>query len=108
MNMMKKIVLIAVLAMSMASVSAQNWYQYGFKIVTSCPIERQYSFDGDYLSGLRNADFGIFFRAGKYVYGEVGFGYTFHKCDFDFMIATILPGVDGADINEVINFILKK
>lgn len=86
MNMMKKILLIAVLAMSMASVSAQNWYQYGFKIGTSFPIERQYSFDGDYLSGLRNADFGIFFRAGKYVYGEVGFGYTFHKCDFDFMI----------------------
>ena len=79
---MKKILLIALLAISVASVSAQKWYQYGFKVGTSFPVERQYSLDGDYLCGLRNADFGIFFRAGKYVYGEIGFGYVFYKCDF--------------------------
>lgn len=85
MNMMKKILLLALLVTSIASVSAQKWYQYGFKVGTSFPVERNYSTNGDYLSGLRNADFGIFFRAGKYVYGEVGFGYAFYKCDFDLL-----------------------
>ena len=84
---MKKYLLLALLAISTATVSAQKWYQYGFKIGTSFPVERQYSLDGDYLSGLRNADFGIFFRAGKYVYGEIGFGYVFYKGDFDYMIS---------------------
>ena len=87
MNRMKKLLLLALLTISITSVSAQKWYQYGFKIGTSFPVERQYSFDGDYLSGLRNVDFGIFFRAGKYVYGEIGFGYTFYKCDFDLMLS---------------------
>lgn len=84
---MKKVLLIVLFAMSIASVSAQKWYQYGFKIGTSFPVERQYSLDGDYLCGLRNADFGIFFRAGKYVYGEIGFGYVFYKCDFDYWVS---------------------
>ena len=87
---MKKVLLLALLATSIASVSAQKWYQYGLKIGTSFPVERQYSFAGDYLSGLRNAEFVGFFRAGKYVYGEIGFGYTFYKCDFDFMLSDTL------------------
>jgi len=86
MNTMRKVLLLALLALGIASVSAQKWYQYGFKIGTSFPVERRYSLEGDYLSGLRNADFGVFFRAGKYVYGEVGFGYIFYKCDFDYLL----------------------
>lgn len=85
---MKKYILFAVMALNMLVVSAQDhWYQYGFKIGTSFPITRDYSFSGDYLSGLRNADFGVFFRAGKYVYGEIGFGYVFYKGDYNFYIS---------------------
>lgn len=85
---MKKIVLLALLAINAWTLSAQHqWYQYGFKIGTCFPVAREYSIDGDYLGGLRNADFGVFFRAGKYVFGEVGFGYVFYKGDYDFYIA---------------------
>ena len=76
------------MALNMLVASAQDhWYQYGFKIGTSFPITREYSNAGDYLSGLRNANFGVFFRAGKYVFGEVGFGYVFYKGDYDFYIS---------------------
>lgn len=79
---MKKTVFIALLAASTLTAFAQNWYQVGFKISTSFPTNREYSYAGDYLSGLMNADFGVFFRAGKYVYGEVGIGYAFFKGDY--------------------------
>ena len=79
---MKKIVFLVLLAASTLTTFSQNWYQVGFKISTSFPTNRDYSTEGDYLSGLMNADFGVFFRAGKYVYGEVGMGYAFFKGDF--------------------------
>ena len=76
------------MALNMLVVSAQDhWYQYGFKIGTSFPITREYSAAGDYLGGLKNADFSVFFRAGKYVFGEVGLGYVFYKGEYDFYIS---------------------
>ncbi len=82
--MMKKIILLSLTFFSVLALSAQDrWYQYGFKVGTNFPINREYSYEGDYLSGLRNAEFDAFFRAGKYVFGEVGFGYTFFKGEYD-------------------------
>lgn len=79
---MKKLFIFLAITCSLLTVSAQNWYQAGFRVGTSFATQRNYSFDGVYLNGLRNADFGIYFRAGKYVYGEVGFTYAFFKGDF--------------------------
>lgn len=85
---MKKLTIILACLLTFATAGAQdNWYQYGFKIGTSFPTARDYSYEGHYLSGLANADFGIFFRAGKYVYGEVGFGYAFFRGDYNFYAA---------------------
>lgn len=60
----------------------QKWCQYGLKVGTSFPTNRNYSVDGDLLQALSTADFGLFFRAGKFVYGEVGIGYTFLKGNY--------------------------
>lgn len=79
---MKKVFIAILLSASTITGFAQNWYQIGFKISTSFPTNREYSSSGDYLSGLMNADFGVFFRAGKYLYGEVGLGYAFYKGDY--------------------------
>jgi len=80
---MKKIIsLIVLLWLGCASLMAQNWYQVGFKIGTSFPLNRNYSNSGEYLGGLMDGEFLAFFRAGKYVYGEVGFGYAFYKGDY--------------------------
>lgn len=79
---MKKFLVVIILAVSSLTAFSQNWYQIGFKISTSFPTNRDYSIGGDYISGLMNADFGVFFRAGKYVYGEVGLGYAFYKGDY--------------------------
>ena len=48
---MKKIILaIMLLWIGCASLSAQKWYQVGFKIGTSFPLNRNYSVAGDRLS----------------------------------------------------------
>ena len=52
---------------------AQNWYQLGFRVSTQIPLVRAYSYE-DYLSNVRTPHFGLYFRAGKYVYGEIGLG----------------------------------
>lgn len=64
-------------------VNAQKnkWYQIGFKIGTQFPINHNYT-DVDYLTGTRTVHFGGYFRAGKYVYGEIGFGYQYFKNRF--------------------------
>jgi len=86
---MKKIILYTLIFFTAltgaAQIPAQNWYQVGFKISASIPTNRVYSVENDYLSALIAADFGAFFRAGKYVYGEVGFGYAFYKGDYTIM-----------------------
>ena len=80
---MKKWIIITVLAMAATIVSAQKekWYQIGFKVGTQFPIVHNYS-DVDYLTGTRTVHFGGYFRAGKYVFGEIGFGYQYFKNRF--------------------------
>ena len=80
---MKKWIIITVLVMAATIVSAQKekWYQLGFKVGTQFPIVHDYS-AVDYLTGTRTVHFGGYFRAGKYVYGEIGFGYQYFKNRF--------------------------
>ena len=80
---MKKWIIITILAMTATLVSAQkeNWYQLGFKVSTQFPVVHDYS-DVDYLTGTRTVHFGGYFRAGKYVFGEIGFGYQYFKNRF--------------------------
>lgn len=63
------------------SAQKENWYQLGFKVSTQFPIVHDYS-DVDYLTGTRTVHFGGYFRAGKYVFGEIGFGYQYFKNRF--------------------------
>ncbi|MBR4136577.1 MAG: hypothetical protein IKU03_09280 [Bacteroidales bacterium] len=81
---MKKAILYTALLFTFLTGAAQsdNWYQVGFKISASFPTNRFYSVDNDYLCSLTAADFGAFFRAGRYVYGEIGLGYAFYKGDY--------------------------
>lgn len=74
--------LLAALLCVNALHAQQKWCQYGLKVGTSFPTNRNYSVDGDLLQALSTADFGLFFRAGKFVYGEVGIGYTFLKGNY--------------------------
>lgn len=80
---MKKgtIILVLLLAVTVVSAQKEKWYQAGFKIGTQFPIVRDYS-DVDYLTGTRTVHFGGYFRAGKYVFGEIGFGYQYFKNRF--------------------------
>ncbi len=83
MSKTKTIILLLVAVLSVNLLQAQQkWCQYGIKVGTSFPTNRNYSVDGDVLQALSTADFGLFFRAGKFVYGEVGFGYTFLKGNY--------------------------
>lgn len=75
---MKRIIIFGVLWMFVTAGFAQNWYQVGFKISSKVPLVRSYS-SSDYLSSLRSLQFGGYFRAGQYVYGEVGIGYEYFK-----------------------------
>ncbi len=79
---MKKIIAILFLCIISITGFAQSWRQLGIKVSTNFAIERQYSVDGVNLDGLINPDVYAFFRAGKYVYGEIGFGYNYFKGDF--------------------------
>lgn len=79
---MKKALLLILMVSTLSTAFSQKWYQIGFKISTSFLLNRDYSNEGDYINGLMDADFGLFFRAGKYVYGEVGLGYAFYKGDY--------------------------
>ena len=79
---MKRIVIAALMLSALSFSNAQSWHQVGFKISTSFATAHQYSSD-DNLVGLLDADFGVFFRAGKIIYGEVGLGYAFYKNDFN-------------------------
>ena len=75
------ILALLLLATTVASAQRQKWYQIGFKIGTQFPIAHNYT-DVDYLTGTRTVHFGGYFRAGKYVYGEIGFGYQYFKNRF--------------------------
>jgi hypothetical protein len=73
---MKRFALFMLLAMMWMAAGAQNWYQFGFRVSTQVPLVRAYS-NEDYLENLRTPHFGAYFRAGKYVYGEIGIGYQY-------------------------------
>ena len=94
---MKRGIIMLVLLWATMVVSAQkeNWYQLGFKIGTQFPIVHDYS-DVDYLTGTRTVHFGGYFRAGKYVFGEIGFGYQYFKNRFK----VTLP--DGSVIDDLV------
>jgi len=75
---MRKTLIIIAITIAAFSLQAQNWYQLGFKISSKVPLVRSYS-QNDYASSVRSLQFGGFFRAGKYVYGEIGIGYEYLK-----------------------------
>ena len=75
---MKKWITITAILVAAITASAQNWYQFGFRVNTQFPLNREYA-DNVHLSTLRTVHFGGYFRAGKYVYGEIGFGYQYFK-----------------------------
>jgi hypothetical protein len=81
---MRKVLVFTTLIFFATIVCAQDnkWYQIGFKISTQFPLVRDYT-DVDYLSSMRTVNFGGCFRAGKYVFGEIGFGYQYYKNRFD-------------------------
>ena len=75
---MRKTLNIIGLLIASFSLQAQNWYQDGFRVSTQIPLVRAYSYE-DYLSNVRTPHFGVYFRAGRYVYGEIGIGYQYFK-----------------------------
>ncbi len=84
---MHKISIFIICFIAFFSLKAQNysnWYQAGFKISMNVPLNRTYATDIE-LSTLKNMHFNSFFRAGKYVFGEVGLGYHFFKAQYNFL-----------------------
>jgi hypothetical protein len=81
---MKKILIVILLTAVCSTTFAQKqkWRQFGLKIETNFTLERNYANDGTTLDGLVNPDAYLFFRGGKFIYGEIGFGYNFFKGDF--------------------------
>ncbi|MBP5710694.1 MAG: outer membrane beta-barrel protein [Bacteroidales bacterium] len=68
-------------------VKEASWLQYGFRLGVNISLESKYS-ETDKLDKLLSAEFGAFARFGKIVYGEIGFGYMFHKGTYE---TAILP-----------------
>ena len=92
---MRKLLTIIVITLAMLPLQAQKWYQAGFRISTQFPLVRDFS-PTDSLVNQKTVHFGGFFRAGKYVYGEIGLGYQYFRCRYN----TILSGVEKSDIVE--------
>lgn len=94
---MKRLLFLILICCSLSALNAQRYFHdqpsfmYGFKIGYNLPFQKQYSFS-DSLTNSVSAEFGAFFRAGKYVYGEIGFNYMFHKTTFNTFM-------DGAPID---------
>jgi hypothetical protein len=94
---MKRLLFLILICCSLSALNAQRYFHdqpsvmYGFKIGYNLPFQKQYSFS-DTLTNSISAEFGAFFRAGKYVYGEIGFNYMFHKTTFNTFM-------DGAPID---------
>lgn len=93
---MRKTLLITGIILAALALRAQNWYQIGFKISSKVPLVRQYS-SVDYAASVRSLQFGGYFRAGKYVYGEVGIGYEYIK---GYFIHTMPDGNSLEDLVE--------
>lgn len=61
-----------------------NWWQCGFKIGANFTnkhfITTDFNYNPQYkLNGLFCGEFGVYFRAGHYVFTEIGLGYQFQK-----------------------------
>ena len=80
---MKRGIILSVLLLAVTVVGAQKqkWYQIGFRISTQFTLNKEYS-PSVHLSSMRTVHFGGYFRAGKYVFGEIGFGYQYFKHNF--------------------------
>lgn len=61
-----------------------EFLQYGFRLGVNLPLSKEFT---SFLTAKRSfsAEFGFFARAGKLVFGELGFGYTFQKNTFEFV-----------------------
>ena len=92
---MRRLFLLLLFGMFGMAAGAQNWYQIGFRVSTQIPLVRAYSYE-DYLSNLRTPHFGVYFRAGKYVYGEIGLGYQYFKGRFEVNLH------NGETINDLV------
>lgn len=92
---MKRLFLLLLFGLFGMAAGAQNWYQFGFRISTQIPLVRAYSYE-DYLTNLRTPHFGVYFRAGKYVYGEIGLGYQYFKSRFEVNLH------NGESINDLV------
>ena len=92
---MRRLFLLLLFGMFGMAAGAQNWYQIGFRVSTQIPLVRAYSYE-DYLSNLRTPHFGVYFRAGKYVYGEIGLGYQYFKGRFEVNLH------NGESINDLV------
>ena len=93
---MKKWIIITAVMAAVMTAGAQNWYQAGFRVSTQFPLVRQYS-DIDSLVNQKTVQFCGFFRAGKYVYGEIGLGYQYFRCRYNTLSPT---GTELSDIVE--------
>lgn len=92
---MKRFILSILLATFWMMAGAQNWYQAGFRISTQFPLVREYS-NVDKLMNQKTVQFCGFFRAGKYVYGEIGLGYQYFRCRYN----TLSPA--GSEISDIV------
>jgi len=92
---MRKTLIITGIILAALSMQAQNWYQIGLRVSTQIPLVREYS-DVDHLATLRTPHVGVYFRAGKYVYGEVGIGYQYFRSRFD------VTEPDGSVISDMV------
>lgn len=82
---MRKTLLILSLFVMTLTTYAQNWYQAGFKLSYNFPLNRDYA-DDLRLTSARDLYFCGFFRAGRHVFGEIGFGYHYFKGTHQFAI----------------------
>ena len=80
---MRKALIIIALLISTVCIHAQKekWYQAGFRVSTQFMLNKEYT-PTAHVSSMRTVHFGGYFRAGKYVYGEIGLGYQYFKHNF--------------------------
>lgn len=84
---MRKSLIVIALTAFITTVHAQKWYQFGFRVSTQFALNRDYTPD-DHLTSTRTVHFGGYFRAGQYVYGEIGLGYQYFKNHFTYTLPT--------------------
>ena len=94
-SMKKGMIIIAMMLFAIMASHAQSWYQAGFRISTQFPLVREYS-NNDKLMNQKTVQFCGFFRAGKYVYGEIGLGYQYFRCRYNTL------SLSGEEISDIV------